>query len=103
MCIRDRNYSDGHCYAFMVQELNVNKLVGTQVPGTCSFAAWESLMDSGIRWGAPTVGVKTNAGKYLENAATDPDFLVYNEYEVVKKGVDQQLEVAVKELMKTIK
>lgn len=99
----EANYSDGHCYAFMVQELNVNKLVGTQVPGTCSFAAWESLMDSGIRWGAPTVGVKTNAGKYLENAATDPDFLVYNEYEVVKKGVDQQLEVAVKELMKTIK
>jgi Tol biopolymer transport system component/C-terminal processing protease CtpA/Prc len=99
----EANYSDGHCYAFMVQELNVNKLVGTQVPGTCSFAAWESLMDSGIRWGAPTVGVKTNAGKYLENAATDPDFLVYNEYEVVKKGVDQQLELAVKELMKTIK
>ena len=99
----EANYSDGHCYAFMVQELNVNKLVGTQVPGTCSFAAWESLMDSGIRWGAPTVGVKTNAGKYLENAATDPDFLVFNEYEVVKKGVDQQLEVAVKELMKTIK
>ncbi|MFY9463489.1 MAG: S41 family peptidase [Sediminibacterium sp.] len=99
----EANYSDGHCYAFMVQELKVNKLVGTQVPGTCSFAAWESLMDTGIRWGAPTVGVMTNKGKYLENSPSEPDIKVFNEYEIVKKGVDQQLEAAVKELMKDIR
>ncbi|KAF0242053.1 MAG: peptidase [Chitinophagaceae bacterium] len=99
----EANYSDGHCYAFMVQELKVNKLVGMPVPGTCSFAGWEGLMDTGIRWGAPSVGVKTNAGKYLENSQTEPDIKVMNEYDVVKKGVDQQLEAAVKDLMKTIK
>ena len=98
----EANYSDGHCYAFMVQELKVNKLVGMPVPGTCSFAAWEGLMDSGIRWGAPTVGVKTNRGNYLENSQTEPDIKVMNEYAIVKKGIDQQLEAAVKELMKTI-
>jgi len=60
-------------------------------------------MDTGIRWGAPTVGVMTNRGKYLENDPSEPDIKVYNEYEVVKKGVDQQLEAAVKELMKDIR
>ena len=98
----EANYSDGHCYAFMVQELKVNKLVGMPVPGTCSFAGWAGLMDTGIRWGAPSVGVKTNAGKYLENSQTEPDIKVMNEYEMVKRGIDQQLEAAVKDLMKTI-
>ncbi len=99
----EANYSDGHCYAFMVQELKVNKLVGMPVPGTCTFAAWESLMDTGIRWGAPSVGVKNNSGQYLENRQAEPDIKLMNEYEMVKKGVDQQLEAAVKELMKDIK
>jgi tricorn protease len=99
----EANYSDGHCYAFMVQELKVNKLVGMPVPGTCTFAGWEGLMDTGIRWGAPSVGVKNNRNQYLENRQTEPDIKLMNEYEIVKKGVDQQLEAAVKELMKEIK
>lgn len=81
----EANYSDGHCYAYMVQELKVNKLVGAPVPGTCTFAGSEALMDTGIGWGAPSVGVKGANGKYLENSQTEPDIKVFNEYEVVKK------------------
>ena len=94
------NYSDGHCYAYMVKEVGIGKLVGMPVPGTCTFAAWEGLMDTGIRWGAPTVGCKDTKGNYLENAQTEPDLKLRNEYEKVGSGVDQQLELAVKELMK---
>jgi hypothetical protein len=43
------------------------------------------------------------SGQYLENRQTEPDIKLMNEYELVKKGIDQQLEVAVKELMKDIK
>ena len=57
-------------------------------------------MDTGIVWGAPTVGCKDVNGKYLENAQTEPDILQRNEYEKVITGKDQQLELAVKELMK---
>lgn len=99
----EANYSDGHCYAFMVQDQKIGKLVGMPVPGTCTFAGWESLMDTGIRWGVPPVGVKAMNGMYLENWQTEPDVKVANEYEKVIKGVDQQLEVAVKELLKEIK
>jgi tricorn protease len=99
----EANYSDGHCYAYMTQATKLNKLVGQPVPGTCTFAAWEVLQDPSIRWGVPPVGVKTMAGTYLENAQTEPDIKVWNDYEVIIKGKDQQLERAVEELMKEVK
>jgi C-terminal processing protease CtpA/Prc len=98
----EANYSDGHCYAYAVKALGLGKLVGMPTPGTCTFAGWESLQD-GIRWGVPHVGVKdSTTGKYLENQRTEPDIRVVNEYDVVGKGRDQQLEAAVAALMKEI-
>ncbi len=101
--VNEANYSDGHCYAYMVKQVGIGKLVGMSVPGTCTFAAWESLMDTGIRWGAPTVGCKDATGKYLENSPTEPDIKMKNENEKVSVGVDQQLEIAVKEVLKEVK
>jgi C-terminal processing protease CtpA/Prc len=99
----EANYSDGHCYAHSYQSLGLGKLVGMPVPGTCTFAGWETLQDSSIRWGVPPLGVKVNNGSYLENHQTEPDIKVMNEYDVVCKGRDQQLEAAVAALLKEIK
>lgn len=99
----EANYSDGHCYAYMVQDLKINKLIGMPVPGTCTFAGWETLQDNSIRWGVPPVGVKNIKGQYLENAQTEPDVLVLNEYETVIKGKDAQLEKAVEVLLEEVK
>lgn len=99
----EANYSDGHCYAYAVKQLGLGKLIGMPTPGTCTFAGWESLGD-GIRWGVPHTGVKdSTTGKYLENQQTEPDIKVMNEYEVVSKGKDQQLEAAVVEALRAIK
>ena len=99
----EANYSDGHCYAYTYQELKLGKLEGMPVPGTCSFAGWETLQDNTLRWGVPPVGVKMMNDQYLENHQTEPDIKVRNDYETVIKGKDQQLEAAVKELLKEIK
>lgn len=99
----EANYSDGHCFAFGYQNLSIGKLIGMPVPGTCTYAGWESLQDNSIRWGVPPMGVKSMNGKYLENAQTDPDIKIMNEYNKVNKGTDQQLETAIKELLKEIK
>jgi len=99
----EANYSDGHCFAFSYQNLGLGKLVGMPVPGTCTFAGWETLQDGSIRWGVPPLGVKNVAGQYLENRQTEPDIKVMNEYEVICRGRDQQLEAAVAALMKEIK
>ena len=98
----EANYSDGHCYAFGYQNLGIGKLVGMPVPGTCTFAGWETLQDPSVRWGVPPVGVKMMDGKYLENHETFPDIQLMNEYGPVAKGVDQQLEAAIRELIKAI-
>jgi len=87
----------------MYTELKLGKLVGMPVPGTCTFAAWEALQDNSIRWGVPPLGCKTVSGLYLENSQTNPDIQVMNNYEQLIKGKDQQLETAVKELLKEIK
>lgn len=42
-------------------------------------------------------------GKYLENWPTEPDIKVWNDYEVVGKGKDQQLEAAVKALLEELR
>lgn len=97
----ESNYSDGHCFAFSYIDLKLGKLVGMPVPGTCTFAGWEGLQDNSMSWGVPPLGVKSvTTGKYLENWQTEPDIKQMNEYEKVSKGEDQQLEAAVKELMK---
>ena len=99
----EANYSDGHCYAYAYKDQKIGPLVGMPVPGTCTFAGWESLTD-GIRWGVPGVGVKdANTGKYLENLQTEPDIRVMNEYQVVSRGRDQQLEAAVTALLALIR
>jgi tricorn protease len=98
----EANYSDGHCFAFSYVDLKLGKLVGMPVPGTCTFAGWEMLQDNSIRWGVPPLGVKDIQGHYLENLQTEPTIQVMNQYEVVSKGQDQQLEAAVEELVKDL-
>ena len=91
----EANYSDGHCFAYAYKEQKLGPLVGMPVPGTCTFAGWESLTD-GIRWGVPGVGVKdASTGRYLENQQTEPDIRVRNEQRAAASGKDQQLEAAV--------
>lgn len=101
--VNEANYSDGHCYAYTYQELKLGKLVGMPVPGTCTFAGWEALQDNSIRWGVPPLGCKDMKGQYLENAQTEPDIKLRNDYETVIKGRDQQLEAAVNALLKELK
>ncbi len=65
----EANYSDGHCYAYMVKQLGLGKLVGMPTPGTCTFSGWEVLPD-GIFWGVPHTGVKDAVtGKYPREPA----------------------------------
>jgi Tol biopolymer transport system component/C-terminal processing protease CtpA/Prc len=99
----EANYSDGHCFAYAYRQLGIGPLVGMPVPGTCTFAGWQSLPD-GVRWGVPGLGVKdSRTGQYLENLQTEPDVRVMNEYPVVITGRDQQLEAAVDALLQRLR
>lgn len=98
----EANYSDGHCFACGYTDLGIGKTVGMPTPGTCSFAGWEGL-PNGIRWGAVPISAKNQAGEWLENNETRPQFEVKNMPGKIDQGIDQQLEKAVEELLKEVK
>ncbi len=97
----EANYSDGHCFACGYTDLKIGKTVGMPTPGTCSFAGWEGLPD-GTRWGAVPISAKNKAGEWLENNETKPQFEVKNMPGKIDRGIDQQLEKAVEELLKDV-
>ncbi|MDT0607142.1 S41 family peptidase [Croceitalea rosinachiae] len=94
-------YSDGHCFASGYTDLKIGKTVGMPVPGTCSFAGWERLPDGG-RWGVVPVSAKNKAGEWMENNQTEPMIRVKNMPDVIDKGIDQQLERSIEELLKDV-
>lgn len=98
----EANYSDGHCFVYAYKALGIGTLVGMPTPGTCTFAGWETLAEQNTRWGVPGVGVRNATGQFLENMQTTPDVVVMNEYGMVIKNRDQQLETAIAELTKSI-
>ncbi|MFC0264188.1 S41 family peptidase [Fontibacter flavus] len=98
----EANYSDGHCFACGYTDLNIGKTVGMPTPGTCSFAGWEMLPDGG-RWGIVPISAKNKSGEWMENNETKPQFQVKNMPGKIDKGVDQQLEKAIEELLKDVK
>ena len=99
----EANYSDGQCFVHDYQVLKMGKLAGMPVPGSCTWMTGQTLADNTMHFSVPTVGVKDMEGRYLENVSTQPDILVMNEFDKVAKGQDQQLEAAIRELIKDLK
>lgn len=94
-------YSDGHCYAAAYSELELGLSVGMPVPGTCSFASWETLPD-GTRWGVVPISARNFHGEWMENNETSPTILVKNMPGFIDRGVDQQLERAIQEMLRQL-
>ena len=68
------------------------------IAGTCTAVWWESLQN-GIVFGIPVMGVTNKSGEILENNQLEPDIKVRNNYDRIAKGIDQQLDRAVSEIM----
>ena len=100
--ISEGNYSDAHMFPFVYKELNIGKLVGMPCPGTGTAVWWETLMDPSIVFGIPEVGMKSLKGEYLENLQLEPDVKQVNDADKISNGNDQQIEAAVKELLKQL-
>ena len=76
------------------------RTLGMPVPGTGTFVWWERQIDPSLRFGIPMGGWRGQDGKFCENTQLEPDVRVRNEPDVLTKGRDQQLEAAVRELLK---
>ena len=101
MLIGESNYSDAHCTPAGYKDLQIGKLVGMPVPGTCSFVWWER-MQNGIVFGIPNMQVTDIVGDVLENKQLEPDIKVKNGFDNITNGKDEQIEAAVAELLKQV-
>ena len=99
----ESNYSDAHGFPYAYKALDVGDLVGMPVPGTMTAVWWETLQDQTLYFGIPQVGTKDLDGNYLENKQLEPDYMVRQDYDIVVKGRDQQLEKAVEVLLEGLK
>ncbi|MBK6736303.1 MAG: PD40 domain-containing protein [bacterium] len=96
----ESNYSDAHLFPVAYKTKGVGRTLGMPVPGTGTFVWWEPQIDPSLRFGIPMGGWRGQDGKFCENTQLEPDVLVRNEPDVLTKGRDQQLEAAVRELLK---
>jgi len=96
----ESNYSDAHMFPYTYKALGIGKLIGMPVPGTGTAVWWETLIDNNTYFGIPQIGMRTEDGKLMENTQLEPDIKVDNTWNEVLKGRDEQLEAAVKHLLK---
>lgn len=98
----EANYSNAHGTPWVYKTMGLGKLVGAPVPGTMTSVNWVDLQDDSMYFGIPVVGYRTADGSYLENKQLEPDILILNDPATVVKGVDKQLDAAVKTLLHDI-
>ena len=102
MIIGEANYSNAHGTPWVYKHKGMGLLVGKPVPGTMTSVNWETLQDPTLYFGIPVVGYRKADGTYLENDQLEPDIDVENTKELVVTGRDEQLEAAVKALLRQI-
>lgn len=95
----ESNYSDAHMFPYTYKALGIGELVGMPVPGTGT-AVWWEMLQNGVVFGIPQVGMIDKEGDFLENKQLEPDYKVANRHETVSSGRDEQLEKAVEVLLK---
>lgn len=98
------NYSDAFMFPYAYKELGLGKLIGMPVAGTGTAVWWETQIDPSIYFGIPMIATY-GAGEThpTENHQLEPDIKVNNDYNKILNGEDQQLEAAVKEMLKEVK
>lgn len=98
--VGESNYSDAHLFPLAYKAKGIGQILGMPVPGTGTFVWWENQIDGSLRFGIPMGCWRTLDGKCAENVQQEPDILVRNEPDVMAAGRDQQIEAAVKTLLK---
>lgn len=103
LLVSEGNYSDAFNFAYLYKRLQLGKVVGTPVAGTGTGVLWEPQIDRTLVVGIPQWGLSwVNEKELLENHTLIPDITVYNTYSKMSTGSDEQLQAAVKELLKQL-
>ena len=98
----ESNYSDAFIFPYIYKQNGVGKLIGMPVAGTGTAVWWETQIDPTIVFGIPMVATLGKENRPTENLQVEPDIRVPLPYEDFLNGKDDQLEAAVKEMLKEV-
>lgn len=101
--MNEANYSDAFIFPYIYKQNGLGKLIGMPVAGTGTAVWWERQIDPTLVFGIPMIGTIGKENRTTENLQVEPDIKVPVKYESYLNGSDTQIEVAVKEMLKTIK
>ncbi|MCS7266187.1 MAG: S41 family peptidase [Armatimonadetes bacterium] len=101
--INEFSASDAEIFPKAFRDLGLGKLVGVATYGGVIGTFNVTLIDGTTSFRVPVTGWRTLDGVNLENYGVKPDILVEHSPEDNSNGIDRQLEVAVKDLLKAIK
>ena len=96
------NYSDAFIFPYSYKEQNIGKLIGMPVAGTGTAVWWEVQIDPTLIFGIPMVATIGKENRPTENLQVEPDIKVALKYENFLNGQDDQIQTAVKEMLKEI-
>jgi tricorn protease len=101
--VSEGNYSDAFNFPYEYKRVGIGKLIGAPVAGTGTGVNWETQIDHSLIIGIPMLGLSwLGESTLFENHQIEPDVLVYNSYENILTGNDEQLAAAVKEMLRSI-
>ena len=96
----ESNYSDAFIFPYVYRELGIGKLIGMPVAGTGTAVWWETQIDPTLIFGIPMVATIGKENRPTEGLQIEPDIKVPLPYEDFLNGKDDQLQAAVKEMLK---
>ena len=102
MLMSEACYSNAHGTPWVYSHQGIGRTVGMPVPGTMSSVNWITMQDPTLVFGVPVIAYRLADGSILENQQLEPDVRADNTPEEVAAGIDNQLRVAVEELLKQI-
>ncbi|HXH99664.1 MAG TPA: S41 family peptidase [Sphingobacteriaceae bacterium] len=98
----ESSYSNAEIFSHAYKQLGIGKLVGTPTNGSVISTGAKVLIDgSTLRLPGRGWFVKAT-DKNQELGAAEPDILIENSIDYIAKGIDEQLKVAVDELLKQL-
>jgi len=100
--VDERSFSDGEIFPIVYQELGLGKVVGYPSSGAV-IGTWQFTLLDGSEMRMPGSGWYKMDGSNMEGTGAMPDIIVENHLNDLLQGKDNQLERAVKELLKEIK
>ncbi len=99
MLINERSLSDAEMTAAGFRELELGTIIGTETYRWIIFTSSKSMVD-GSSTRLPSWGCYTLEGENLELTGVAPDIDVYNSFHDRLRGIDPQLDRAIREVLK---